>query len=151
MVRPAVVSFPLYSSSLAIFFFIRWLEFRNEISLKPRSALCRVGCAEVLDQWNQSSELQSAWEAAEEGLDSRVSPPLSRPPYPPIPESSLRATWTTSTAITRNIVRELCIRNIFVLPLQCLLTNRVFARSLYLAVRLVFIIGSNFSLNVTLG
>lgn len=42
-------------------------------------------------------------------------PPLSRPSYPPVPESSPRVTWTASTAITRNIVRELCIRNIFVL------------------------------------
>lgn len=87
MVRPVVASFPLFSSSLAVFFsffsffffFICWLEFRNEISLKPRSALCRVGCAEVLDQWNQSDELQSAWEAAEEDLDSRVPPPSSSP------------------------------------------------------------------------
>lgn len=73
-------------------------------------------------------------------------PPSSPvPPSPPVPESSPRVTWTTSTAITRNIVRELCIRNIFVLPLQCLLTNRIVAVALYLVVRLVFIIGSNVS------
>lgn len=82
MVRPAVASSPplLFFLFPCLFFFFFlfscWLEFRNEISLKPRSALCRVGCAEVLDQWNQSDELQSAWEAAEEDLNSRA-PPLS--------------------------------------------------------------------------
>ncbi|KAK2853077.1 hypothetical protein Q7C36_008278 [Tachysurus vachellii] len=121
-------------------------EFRNEISLKPCVAW------DVPRSWINGIKLTSSNRHEKRLRKTSIHPPplLPRPSYPPIPESSLRVTWTTSTAITRNIVRELCIRNIFVLPLQCLLANQVFAFALYLAVRLVFIIGSNFSPNVTL-
>lgn len=71
--------------------------------------MCHPECSEIPDQRNQSEEFKLAQDAAQ--LTSiRHIPPAARTPTPHV-------IWTTLVAITRNIVCELCIGNIFVFPL----------------------------------